>query len=80
MTDWGALAKASCYPQAVGNLKPVAKCAGQVFNYLKDNAGVNPSTITCVGHSLGAHICGIIANHLTEKLDKIIGKYSMYSL
>lgn len=29
--------------------------------------------MTCVGHSLGAHICGMVSNHLTIKQHKIIG-------
>lgn len=29
--------------------------------------------MTCVGHSLGAHICGMVSNHLTTKQHKIIG-------
>lgn len=28
---------------------------------------------TCVGHSLGAHICGMISNHLDVKQHKIVG-------
>lgn len=27
-----------------------------------------------IGHSLGAHICGMVSNHLTKKQYKIIGK------
>lgn len=29
--------------------------------------------MTCVGHSLGAHICGMVSKHLTSKQHKIIG-------
>lgn len=29
--------------------------------------------MTCVGHSLGAHICGMVSNHLTTKQYRIIG-------
>ncbi|KAF4517960.1 hypothetical protein B566_EDAN005327 [Ephemera danica] len=72
MADWGILAKASCYPQAVGSLKSVAKCAGHLYNYLRETAGVKPSAITCVGHSLGSHVCGLLANYVPEKLDKIV--------
>ena len=29
--------------------------------------------MTCVGHSLGAHLCGQTSNHLNFKIKKIIG-------
>lgn len=29
---------------------------------------------TCVGHSLGAHICGMVSNHLDAKQHRIVGK------
>lgn len=35
--------------------------------------GSSNEQITCVGHSLGAHICGMLSNHLTSKQHKIIG-------
>lgn len=37
-------------------------------------AGQFNKQITCVGHSLGAHICGMVTNHLSKKQYKIIGK------
>lgn len=37
--------------------------------------GSSGEQMTCVGHSLGAHICGMVSNHLTSKQHKIIGKF-----
>ena len=44
---------------------------------------ISSSRTICVGHSLGAHVCGFFGKTLKEKeffqdsrLDKIIGKYS----
>lgn len=30
--------------------------------------------MTCVGHSLGAHICGMVSTHLTTRQHRIIGE------
>lgn len=34
--------------------------------------GLRIDRTTCVGHSLGAHICGLMANYLNFRLEKII--------
>lgn len=45
----------------------------QMYAYLT-HKGSHPKRITCVGHSLGAHICGMMGNHLSVKQHKIIGR------
>lgn len=45
----------------------------QMYSFLT-YLGAEIEDITCVGHSLGAHICGMITNHLTSKQHRIIGK------
>lgn len=72
MLDWGELCQPPCYVAAVHNLRPVAKCAAEVINSLR-KSGLRPDKLTCVGHSLGAHLCGIMANYLTFRLNRIIG-------
>ncbi|CAK1601242.1 unnamed protein product [Parnassius mnemosyne] len=72
MLDWGALCQPPCYVAAVHNLRPVARCAAEALATLRQ-AGLRPDRLTCVGHSLGAHLCGIIANYLTFRLNRIIG-------
>lgn len=47
----------------------------QMYAYLTYR-GSSSEQMTCVGHSLGAHICGMVSNHLTSKQHKIIGKIS----
>lgn len=58
-------------------LRLAAQCTAQLYSYLTQ-AGALAKKITCVGHSLGAHVCGMISNHLTEKQYKIIGKYIIF--
>ncbi|KAJ2949977.1 hypothetical protein O0L34_g11304 [Tuta absoluta] len=72
MMDWGALCQPPCYVAAVHNLRPVARCAAEALGSLR-RAGLRPDRLTCVGHSLGAHMCGLIANYLTFRLNRIIG-------
>ncbi|XP_046737590.1 phospholipase A1 member A-like [Diprion similis] len=72
MVDWGALCAAPCYPAAVANLRPVAKCLAGTLTTLR-NMGLPMEKTTCVGHSLGAHICGVMANYLLFRLRRIIG-------
>lgn len=72
LLDWGALCQPPCYVAAVHNLRPVARCAAEALGQLR-RAGLRPDRLTCVGHSLGAHLCGILANYLTFRLNRIIG-------
>ncbi|KAK2579140.1 hypothetical protein KPH14_001310 [Odynerus spinipes] len=72
MVDWGALCAAPCYPAAVANLRPVARCLARTLTSLR-NLGLPIHRTTCVGHSLGAHLCGIMANYLLFRMHRIIG-------
>lgn len=63
-----------CYTAAVHNLKPVAKCMAVMLTNLRA-AGLDMDQLTCVGHSLGAHLCGIMANYLPFRMHRIIGTY-----
>lgn len=70
--DWGKLAEPPCYPASVHNMRPVARCLADVFTFLRAS-GLPIERTTCVGHSLGAHICGIMANFLLFRVHRIIG-------
>ncbi|XP_067009690.2 phospholipase A1 VesT1.02 [Anabrus simplex] len=70
--DWGTLARAPCYPAAVHNMRTVARCMAGVLTFLRDS-GLPVHRTTCVGHSLGAHICGLLAGYLNFRLHRIIG-------
>ncbi|XP_072938794.1 pancreatic triacylglycerol lipase-like [Epargyreus clarus] len=72
MLDWGRLCQPPCYVAAVHNLRPVARCVAEALGSLRQ-AGLRPDRLTCVGHSLGAHLCGIMANYLTFRMNRIIG-------
>lgn len=72
LVDWGKLAQAPCYPAAVTNIRPVARCLSQTLTTLR-NLGMPVARTTCVGHSLGAHVCGLMANYLLFRMYKIVG-------
>ncbi|XP_050443051.1 phospholipase A1-like [Adelges cooleyi] len=72
MVDWGRLAAIPCYAAAVYNLKSVSRCIALMLSQLR-NAGLNVDQLTCVGHSLGAHMCGMMANYLPFRMHRIIG-------
>ncbi|XP_063241620.1 phospholipase A1 VesT1.02-like [Bacillus rossius redtenbacheri] len=72
VVDWHRLASPPCYPPAVHNMRPVARCAAAALAFLRDS-GLQPERTTCVGHSLGAHVCGLVARHLRFRLHRIIG-------
>ncbi|CAD7079412.1 unnamed protein product [Hermetia illucens] len=70
--DWKPLTQYPCYLTALTNLKLAAQCSAQIYSYLTYH-GASRETVTCVGHSLGAHICGMMSNHLTKRQFRIIG-------
>jgi len=76
VADWGPLSKLPCYLAAVHNFRLAAKCLGELLTFLR-NSGVDTEKTTCVGHSLGAHVCGVAANYLNFRMHKIIGSHSL---
>lgn len=71
--DYGPVSRAPCYIQLVQNIKYVSYCLAQ---YLKDfqNNGMSMNNITCIGHSMGSHICGLLRRYLRLRIKKIIGE------
>lgn len=70
--DWERVSAYPCYLSSISNTKLVAQCTAQLYSFLTF-MGTKAKDIVCVGHSLGAHICGMVSNHLTKKQYKIIG-------
>ncbi|XP_012156886.1 pancreatic lipase-related protein 2 isoform X2 [Ceratitis capitata] len=70
--DWRPLTRYPCYLHALINTRLTAQCTAQVYSFLTHHGAIREK-ITCIGHSLGAHICGMISNHLSLKQHRIIG-------
>ena len=60
----------SKYLAAASNTMIVGHAVGKLTEYLLQTAGENVRSF-CIGHSLGAHVCGFIGK--TKQLDGIIG-------
>lgn len=73
MVDYGPVSRAPCYVSLVQNIQYVSNC---VASYLKAffNSGMPKKSITCIGHSMGAHGCGLLKRYLGFRINKIIGE------
>ncbi|XP_065341099.1 phospholipase A1 VesT1.02-like isoform X1 [Cloeon dipterum] len=69
--DYGPLVKTPCYIQAVNSLKAASKCIAQMLYYFREQ-NIASEKFTCIGFSLGSHVCGLIDNFVDTKLEKII--------
>lgn len=72
LVDWGNGAAFPNYPQAVANVRMVGT---QLYLLIKKlvKAGTTLQNVHCVGHSLGAHLCGHAGAMLEGKLRRITG-------
>ncbi|XP_025836374.1 lipase member H-like [Agrilus planipennis] len=71
MIDWFKLSQPPCYASAVHNIKFIARCSSNLLMSLR-SSGLRSETITCVGHSLGAHICGLISRNILFRMHRIV--------
>lgn len=71
LVDYSKLSLPPCIVSNVNNVRYISRCVSDYLNQLR-NDGV--SFETCIGHSLGAIICGLMKNYLQFELNKIIGK------
>ncbi|CAB3360978.1 Hypothetical predicted protein [Cloeon dipterum] len=55
--DWSEPAQGPLYNEAKANVKPVGEYVAQLHDFLASN-GHSVGNSHCIGHSLGAHVCG----------------------
>lgn len=79
VVDWSPLTVYPCYLSSLRNTRLVSQCTAQLYGLLT-YSGASAFYIHCVGHSLGAHICGMMSNHLTQRQHKIIGESRRFGL
>ncbi|KAE8745646.1 hypothetical protein FOCC_FOCC007647, partial [Frankliniella occidentalis] len=82
--DWSPLARYPCYAEAVRHSRTAARCGAQVLAALQavlddgvpPGGGLLPAAdlrlATCVGHSLGAHVCGMLSRLLPQRVRKLV--------
>lgn len=61
------------YPDAAQNSRVVGDMTGQMINWLLEEYSYSTSNVMCIGHSLGAHICGYAGKITTNKIYRISG-------
>lgn len=62
--DWSDYS-VGIYYQAMINISKISRLVGQSLKKFFDK-GINANTFHCVGHSFGAHSCGIIGRELLQ--------------
>ncbi len=67
IVDWRNEASGIDYFKAVFNVRQVAKHIAKFMN----DAFIMPKKVHCIGHSLGAHVCGYVGKEM--KLARITG-------
>ena len=74
VVDWSKAASSLFYFQSAADTRVVGAMTAFFINKLVNATNVMQSDIHCIGHSLGAHICGFIGQRLQNpKIAEISG-------
>lgn len=68
LVDWSLLAEPPLYEQAVKNTGVVAVKTANLALFLISENATTIDKVHIIGHSLGAHVSGIVGQKLEEKL------------
>jgi hypothetical protein len=71
--DWQKGAQNPLYGEARANTKPVGEYLATLLGFLAQSTGAKLEEIHCMGHSLGAHVCGYNGKALNGALGRITG-------
>lgn len=66
VVDWGAGAQTGNYVLASGRVGPAGNTVGDFVDFLNFQTGAPFSSISCIGFSLGAHVCGHTGKRVTR--------------
>lgn len=73
VVDWSKVGTTSNYDQAVAGVQPIALALAQYFNTVMGNYSIQATNIKMFGHSLGAHMAGIMGSALNGQAKYIVG-------
>lgn len=76
VVDWSSIA-AKFYNVAQANVEPVGEIVGELVKNLVDKVGLSLDKTVVVGHSLGAHVAGVIGAAVGGKVNHIVGKKTL---
>lgn len=72
--DWSTYADTVDYFAAANDIKPVGDTLADFINLLITCKNVTTNSFQCIGHSLGAHVCGIAGSNFNDtKIGRISG-------
>ena len=66
------------YRQPSQNTRVVAKQLQLLLDQLHSEVGMKYEDVHLIGHSLGAHIAGLIAGFLSAQIGRISGKHKLF--
>jgi len=72
IVDWGGGAELLNYFQSASNTRTMGAYSALVFDNLVNNGGSSSRT-WCMGHSLGAHLCGHTGMRSVVGLQRVTG-------
>lgn len=78
VVDWSRISKNE-YIYASFQVKKVALYVASMLNFLQ-TMGMDPSTTTLIGHSLGAHVMGLAGHHSINIINYIVGNNNKISI
>jgi hypothetical protein len=67
MIDWSKKASVFFYSNAIKNARKIGEYVGEFIKLSQ----IDPLRVHCIGHSLGAHVCGFVGKEI--KLKRITG-------
>ena len=73
IVDWSKISKNLNYGYSASYTKNVGKSIARMIDFLVLQ-GMNPDTLTIVGHSLGGHVAGLAGYYANSTVNYIIGK------
>lgn len=73
--DWQKAAENPFYDVARANTKLVGEYLASLLGFLAQSTGAQLDAMHCMGHSLGAHVCGYNGKALNGALGRITGAF-----
>lgn len=70
--DWGAGAQTGNYLAARNRVQPSGTVAGNLLRLISIETGAELTSMSAIGHSLGAHVAGFIGKALGNRLGSVV--------
>ena len=74
LIDWSEKARAIWYPNAKERIPLVAEEINTLLSDMANRSLIKSENVHCIGHSLGAHTCGLASKLSKSKFGRITGE------